>query len=116
MSNGKFLAADDGSDYTDLAGLHWKHISSINSRDAKFHHLYSKAISTHDKKVKLQLTNHISDMILIDEVFSVFLDLSTQMIHSCVNKDDQGECIDAFVPTDFDCLRSMVSVYESSCG
>jgi hypothetical protein len=52
----------------------WQHISSVSSRDAEFHHLYSKSVNTHGKKVKLELLKHINHMIFADEVFSWFLD------------------------------------------
>jgi hypothetical protein len=114
------FTADDDLVGTNLSksedDLLWKHVSSVRSRDAEFHHLYSKSISTHSKRVKLELIKYMNLMMQIDEAFSVFLDQPTHHFYDCRNKDPvTGECIDKFVPTDFDCLRGMMAVYESEC-
>jgi len=54
-------------------------------------------------------------MMLIDEVFAEWLDKAAHSMHLCkYYKDD--ECMDEFVPKDFDCLRSLMKTFEESCG
>ena len=54
-------------------------------------------------------------MMMVDEVFAAFLDSYASQLHQC--RDVQhGECLDQYVPKDFDCLRSMVATYEDNCG
>ena len=55
-------------------------------------------------------------MIFADEVFSVFLDEPSHKLHACKNYNQEGECVDEFIPKDFDCLRTLMNAYEEECG
>lgn len=55
-------------------------------------------------------------MLFADEVFGWFLDQPSHRLHTCKNFDAEGECVDEFVPSDFDCLRRMMKAYEDECG
>ena len=118
----KFLGArklsegEQTSTYSEMEELLWQHISSVSSRDAQFHHLYSKAVNTHHRKVKIELMKHVNHMMFADEVFTWFLDQPAHKLHTCKNYDARGECVDDFVPTDFECLRRLIGAYEQECG
>ena len=82
-------------DLVDNDDILWKHISSISSRDAEFHHLYAKSVSTHSRKVKLDLMKHMHHMMYVDEIFSNFLGKPAHKLHECRLHDAQsGLCID----------------------
>mmetsp|Transcript_13093 Transcript_13093/g.22097 ORF Transcript_13093/g.22097 Transcript_13093/m.22097 type:complete len:284 (+) Transcript_13093:598-1449(+) len=92
-------------------------VQSVNSRDIYMHHLYSKAQNSRSKKLKLELVREINQMMYVDETFSAFLDTSSQNIHECKHLDEStGECIDDFIPKDFECLRAFMDKYERKCG
>jgi hypothetical protein len=95
--------------------LFWAMVSSIDSRDAYLHHLYQKSLNSPSRKHKLELVEQLAQMMYVDEVFADFLDTSISKVHNCLNEDEEG-CTDIFIPKDFDCLRSMVSTYETYCG
>ena len=47
----------------------------------------------------------------------MFLDVPSSKIDSCKHFDKEtSECIDEFVPVDFDCLRKFNQEFEESCG
>ena len=101
----------------------WPLINSINSRDIYMHHLYSKAQNSASRKLKLELMKELGKMMMVDEVFAFFLDTYGSNLHFCREKsqitDDQdqdAECMDQFVPQDFECLRSLIATYEDNCG
>lgn len=54
--------------------LLWSMVQHIQSRDIFVHHLYAKALTTHDKKIKIELMKELNHMMLVDEVFSLFLE------------------------------------------
>jgi hypothetical protein len=95
--------------------LFWDMISSVTSRDAKMHHLYSKSMNSPNNKYKLQLVKHMEHMIRVDEIFAEFMNTTTDKLHFCRNANEEG-CQDVYVPTDFECLRSLVTTYEQHCG
>ena len=95
--------------------LIWSMIQSVSSRDAYMHHLYSKALNSPSRKLKLQLVDELARMMFIDEVFADFMDTTTSRLHFCLNDGPNG-CEDKFVPEDFDCLRAMVDTYTEHCG
>jgi hypothetical protein len=57
----------------------------------------------------------LGKMLIVDEVFATFLGTYSGNVHQCRSSQGQ-ECQDLFVPTDFDCLRSMIDTYEQTCG
>ena len=103
-------------------------VQDVSSRDIYMHHLYSKALTSHSRKVKIELMRELNHMMYVDEVFSVFLDQSIHKIHECRFKSESSvegfkpedefdsECNDDFIPKDFDCLRSFMATYEQNCG
>lgn len=67
-------------------------------------------------------------MMIIDETFAKFLDVSPAKLHTHCrmaqpgDKDDsdadysqKGQCLDDYIPKDFDCLRSLITTYEENC-
>lgn len=95
--------------------IFWSMLQSVSSRDAYMHHLYSKALHSPSRKLKLLLVNELNKMMIVDETFAQFMDTSTSNLHFC-KKTSGEECHDQYVPSDFDCLRSMVGTYEKHCG
>ena len=93
----------------------WSMIQSISSRDTYMHHLYSKALNSPSRKLKLQLVDELAKMMFVDEVFADFMDTTTGQLHFCRDKTEDG-CQDVYVPKDFDCLRAMIGTYEKHCG
>lgn len=43
------------------------------------------------------------------------MDTSTSNLHFC-KKTSGEECQDQYVPSDFECLRSLIGTYEKYCG
>jgi hypothetical protein len=54
--------------------LLWSMVQHVSSRDVYMHHLYAKAISSHSRKVKIEMIREINQMLFVDETFSMFLD------------------------------------------
>lgn len=50
--------------------IFWSMLQSVSSRDAYMHHLYSKALHSPSRKVKLQLANELNKMMIVDETFA----------------------------------------------
>ena len=90
-------------------------VSTVNSRDAYLHHLYVKTVHSPSRKHKLELVETLAHMMHVDEIFADFLDTATEKIDECLQESVDG-CQDIFVPSDFKCLRSMISTYETHCG
>jgi hypothetical protein len=108
---------------SDDVSITWPLINSVNSRDIYMHHLYSKAQDSASRKLKLELMKEIGKIMMVDEVFAAFLDTYASNLHFCREKsqivdenDQEVECLDQFVPKDFECLRSMIATYEDNCG
>jgi len=88
------------SDYITLSNKDPKrHVSAINSRDAKLNHLYSKTMTAPSHKAHIDLSTEINERMRTDHVFEQFA--------GEVN-DEQ----DFPLPRDFDCLRTMMNAYE----
>ncbi len=64
------------------------------------------------------MQDEISKMMIVDEVFSEFLETTISKLHDCNNyhEKNKNECADEFVPKNFECLRSLINVYERECG
>ena len=45
-------------------------VHKVSSRDIYMHHLYSKAINTMSRKLKIKLIAELENMLIIDEIFS----------------------------------------------
>lgn len=82
-----------------------KHISTIDVRDAKMHHLYAKVSTTGNHKAHIDLSTEINHRMRTDHVFEEFREMSAS------NGDET-----AYAPKDFDCLRMLVDTYEQECG
>lgn len=91
-------------------------IAHVNARDTYLHHLYSKALVTHSRKVKIDLMNHYNHMMKTDEAFAQFLDTAPHKLQACKHFNSDQKCIDQFIPKDFDCLRFMIRTFEEECG
>jgi len=80
-----------------------KKISSIDSRDAKLAYLYNQVIRNPSQKAQLNLAEEMNRRMKIDFIFAEFgKTLNIQQKYS--------------LPINFDCLRSMMDTYETSCG
>ena len=95
--------------------IFWSMLQSVSSRDAYMHHLYSKALNSPSRKLKLQLADELNKMMIVDETFAQFMDTTTAQLHFCKNRSE-ADCKDQFVPSDFECLRSLIGTYEEHCG
>jgi hypothetical protein len=110
----KFLASDSPVENgEDILG--WSMLSSVSSRDTYMHHLYSKALNTHQRKVKIDLMSQLNHMMMVDEVFANFLDRPAHNLYHC-RVIENGECMDKYIPTDFNCLRTLMQTFEDNCG
>jgi len=80
-----------------------RHTSTVNSRDAKMHHLYAKVAQEGNHKAHLDLSTEINHRMRVDNVFSEF----------------KGHLLGAeeyYAPQNFECLRSLVGAYKENCG
>lgn len=95
-------------------------MQSLSSRDQYIHHLYSKALNSPSRKLKLTLMDTLSKMMIIDEIFARFLNTTTSSIHFCRNSVDDNlnlnSCEHDYIPKDYSCLRSLVETFENNCG
>jgi len=80
-----------------------RHSSTVNSRDAKLHHLYAQVSQNGNHRAHLDLSTEINHRMRVDNVFAEF----------------QGHLLGAeqyYAPQNFDCLRSLVGAYKEHCG
>jgi len=83
-----------------------RHVSAINARDAKLHHLYSKVQnSAENHKASLDLQSEITNRMRVDHVFEQFA-----QTHSV--KATQSTA----TVTKYDCLRFLMNTFEAHCG
>jgi len=80
-----------------------RHSSTVNSRDAKMHHLYAKVAQDGNHKAHLDLSTEINHRMRVDNVFAEFKGhhLNAEKYHG---------------PKNFDCLRALVGTYKQNCG
>ena len=85
-----------------------RHISAINTRDAKMHHLFAKVSNTRgNHKAQLDLSSEITRRMRVDHVFEQF---------GKINDDPDIASKDVFpLPTNFDCLKKMMNAYDTEC-
>jgi legumain len=76
----------------------------ISSRDAKFHHLYAKALEHPTHKNNLELQQEINHRMETDLAFQQFASIALL--------DTEKEV----TVTDYGCLRAMINTYESQCS
>jgi len=81
-----------------------KMLSIVNSRDAKLSFLYNRVLNHPSEKSHKDLATEISRRMNIDRVFTLFAGAELT--------DDQ----EFPLPRNFECLRSMINTYETSCG
>lgn len=56
-------------------------------------------------------------MAQVEEVFAKFLNISVEELTVCRNGGNDVEaCRNEWIPKDFDCLRSLMDTFKSSCG
>lgn len=86
-----------------------KHASAVSSRDAKLNHLYTIVQRRKSHKAQLDLSFEITSRMRADHVFEAF-----------IQSTGVQKAIDAAMapvrPTNFDCLKQLVSTYDHSCG
>ena len=82
-----------------------KHITAIDSRDAKMHHLYAVVSERKSHRAQLDLTSEITYRMRVDHTFELFLRLS--------QKSEQTEYV---LPRNFECLKNLIDTYERECG
>ena len=93
----------------------WSMIHSVASRDVYMHHLYTKSRENPSRKLSLELMTEIQQSMMIEEIFSIFLDVPASKMDKCKYFDEDGACTDQFVPNDYECLRKYNEVFEKSC-
>ena len=54
-------------------------------------------------------------MMRVEETFALFLDIPIDDLQIC-REGKSESCIDSDIPTDFECLRSLIETYQSECG
>ena len=91
-------------------------VQSIQSREIYMYHLYAKSLHSPNRKIKISMMKQLNHMMMVDEVFSEFVDSSAHDINHCRFKKEDGQCGDIFIPKDYECLRGFVDVFESHCG
>lgn len=80
-----------------------KHISTVSSRDARFHHLYAHLQEKGGHKLHLDMTSELTARMRIDHVFEDFMPKHLRASGSVV-------------PTNFECLKDLIDTYEEECG
>ena len=80
-----------------------RHISAIDSRDAKLHHLYSTAKAKKSHKAQLDLGSEINSRMRVDHVFE---DFHPSLLRSAYQ----------VLPRNFGCLKTLMGTYEQYCG
>ena len=83
-----------------------KHVSAINTRDAKLHHLYARASTKNSHKAHIDLSTEINKRMRTDHVFEHFTGESKQVLAQQRTT----------LPRNFDCLKKMITTYEKECG
>lgn len=85
-----------------------RHISAVNTRDAKMHHLFAKVSNTKgNHKAQLDLSSEITRRMRVDHVFEQF---------GKINDDPAIAAQEVFpLPTDFACLKKLLNAYETQC-
>jgi legumain len=86
-----------------------RHISTVNSRDAKLHYLYSLVQRRNSHKAQLDLSIEITKRMRVDHIFEAF------KVATGVDKAFQA-ANGPVTPTNFDCLKQMMATYDHACG
>lgn len=77
-------------------------ISTVSSRDAKLHHLYSRLQEKGGHKVHLDMTSELTQRMRIDHVFEDFMPKHLR-------------ASEPVLPKNFDCLKELIETYEENC-
>jgi hypothetical protein len=81
-----------------------KHISTVNSRDAKLNYLYAKVMLTGSHEAHLDMQEELTKRMKVDHVFEAF-------------SGKQLSADETFpLPRNFGCLRATMNTYEAHCG
>ena len=81
------------------------HITATSSRDIKLHHLYATVSTKKSHAAQLDLSYEITRRMRVDHTFESFAES-----HGLSATDAP------VLPRNFDCLKTLVSTYDSSCG
>jgi hypothetical protein len=84
--------------------------TSVDSRDAKMHHLYARVSSTGGHKAHLDLSTEINYRMRMDHVFEQF---GAAQVYA-QGLQENGEEFPQ--PTKYECLRTLMDSFEESCG
>jgi legumain len=82
-----------------------RHMSAVNSRDIKLNYLYYVVQRKKSHKAQLDLSLELTKRMRTDHVFESF-----NLLSGARNANGPVR------PRDFDCLKTLVSAYDSSCG
>jgi len=80
------------------------HISATSSRDIKLHHLYATVSTKKSHSAQLDLSYEITRRMRVDHTFETFAESHGLQAGAVV------------LPTNFDCLKTMMKTYDSTCG
>jgi hypothetical protein len=81
-----------------------KHISAVQSRDAKLHHLYSTLQTNGGHKIHLDLSTELNARMRTDHVFEELMPNHLRAAKGTIR------------PRDFECLKKAMTTYETFCG